>query len=193
MWYTAEVDVHYAYRFSGWQMPSKLLTLADHAVLGPRQLNPEAREANLLTKRLCQQFSIYHPKFDGYHTMAGFVFPRTSLERLAYINLWFDWLWFTDEIYDRDIEHEYSGDLAELRAVLTTAVDIVCDGYQPQVMHRLYPACLALHKWLSETMSAAWLARFKRSLGKYDGLMTVMGVFDDGGMTAVVYRRTNQV
>lgn len=85
------------------------------------------------------------------------------MRMLAYINLWVDLLWYIDVLYDRNINHEYSGNMAELKRVLITAVDIVCDGYQPEETHPIYPVCFALHEWLVADCAEHWIPRFKQS------------------------------
>src|SRR5687767_733269 len=102
----------------------KLLTLSDHKIMGVRQVHPEAAEANRQTKALCRRYGIDLPYIDQYNTMTAFMFPSTSVERLVATNLWLDYLWYIDDSYDRNKEHEYSEKEVEIRRVYEMSVRI---------------------------------------------------------------------
>jgi hypothetical protein len=140
----------------------KLLTLSDHRVLGERQIHPEADEANRQTKELCQRYGIELPYIDEYNTMTAYMFPSTSVERLVATNLWLDYLWFIDDSYDRNKNHEYSTDELMIRRIFEMSVRILCDGAEPSFDHVLFPVSQAIHEEFSRLAHPEWLQkRFK--------------------------------
>ena len=139
----------------------KLLTLADHIVPGSKQINPHAEKANQITKQLCQQYGISLPHLDEYNTMTAYVFPHTSVERLVTINLWLDFLFFIDDLYDRNTNHTYSNKTEKYQNVLENTLRIICDGYQPDTEHLFYPVAYELNRRFQEFARPESIERFR--------------------------------
>jgi hypothetical protein len=143
----------------------KLLSLPDHAVIAEERLHPQADEANAETKRLCQLYGIELPQLDDYNTMTAYMYPRTTVERLVATNLWLDFLWFVDDSFDRNIDHEYTGNSMKLRKILETSVEIICRGVEPSFEHQIFPVCQAIYEAFSRLSQPNWLEeRFRIQL-----------------------------
>jgi hypothetical protein len=138
------------------------LTLSQHRVLGERQIHPEADEANRQSKELCQRYGIELPYIDEYNTMTAYMFPSTTVERLVATNLWLDYLWYIDDSYDRNKNHEFSNNELAIRRVFEMSVRILCDGTTPSFDHVLFPVSQAIHEEFSRLAHPEWLQkRFK--------------------------------
>ncbi|MDJ0574497.1 MAG: hypothetical protein QNJ65_04950 [Xenococcaceae cyanobacterium MO_234.B1] len=147
----------------------QLLTLADHIVPGPKQINPQAEKANQITKDLCQKYSISLPHIDEYNTMTAYVYPHTSVDRLVTINLWLDLLFFIDDLYDRSITHQYSNETEKFQNILANTLRIICDGYEPETDHLFYPVAHELNRRFNEIEIAlpGWIELFRAGTIKH--------------------------
>ncbi|MEO1352065.1 MAG: hypothetical protein AAFW84_25225 [Cyanobacteria bacterium J06635_15] len=165
----------------------QLLILADHAVPGPKRKNPQADKANQITKQLCQKYRIDLPNIDEYNTMAAHVFPHAPVDRLVAITLWLDFLYFIDDLYDRNITHLYSHDAEKYQHILENTLRIICDRDKPKTDHPFYPVAYELNRRFSEIAMPGWFERFKAASMKHLRSVTYDAehAVDDSGTLSV--------
>lgn len=165
----------------------KLSTLANHIVPGLKQINPQAEKANRITKELCQKYHISLPKIDEYNTMTAYAFPHASLDRLVTINLWLDFLYFINDLYDRNITHIYSYETKKYQNILANTLRIICDGYEPEIDHMFYPVAHELNRRFNEIAMPGWIERFRTSTMKHlqSSQYDADDILEDNGVISV--------
>ncbi len=145
---------------------TRLQTLSDIYVIGEKQVNPNAEVAEHLIENLCKSTGIWLPHFQDYTTMASYLFPRTTVERLVSIGLVYNLLYYIDDIYDRHMKDK-PNPMQELylRKVFENCIRIIMQGYQPEDHHLVYPICYELHmRFNTLSTSKMWMKRFISSL-----------------------------
>ena len=168
----------------------KLLTFTDYLVIGPRNEHPEADEANDETARICEQNNIALPHFAEYNTLTGYMYPRTTKDRLVTLNLWVDYLFFIDDYYDRNTDHQYKDNLDDYRRLLQTAVRVMCEGYEPDHEHVIYPAAKLIYERLSAIVPSQWLSeRFQQAMLDHlnASTLTIDDIYADGDINVDQY------
>lgn len=139
----------------------KYLGLSDLKLVGPKQVNPRAEEAQEIAEKLCRDAGIHLSSFDGYHTMSPYLFPHASLDRLIAAILITDFLYYVDEAYERHarLERDQDEDIY-LRDVFDRCIQIILYGDMPEDSHPLYDASLMIHEKALPLTTVAWLKRF---------------------------------
>ncbi len=143
---------------------TKLLTLSDVRVISPPQVHPYAEEAERIIEHYCEQLGIKSPNFHEFTTMGAYVFPRTSVERLVAMDILTNWLYYIDDVWDRNTEQGKNLDPIFKRKVFETCFKAMLYGVEPDHEHEFYPTCLELHRQFMELADQEWLERLGTSL-----------------------------
>lgn len=163
-------------------MVTTRLSLTDLIVATPLQIHPKLEETTQPIEEFCKAQNIWLPNFDEYHTMAAYMFPRTSPERLIAINLLMDLLWFIDDYYTRERRDESEGDNATLAQAFEDGMKILLLGKKPANNAIWHEACFDLRERFLALGGEKWLMRLGQSLQEHLEATTysISKVMEDG-------------
>lgn len=143
-------------------MTIKLLPpiLSQINVRTPAQVNPHAQIAENIIEHQCKELGIWLPQLEHYTTMSAYLFPTASLQRLVTLGIYYNFLFFVDDYYDRHNKEEV--DIAreiQMRKVFDNCTQILLKGTKPKDKHLLYAVCFELRQQFLSHTSDLWLRR----------------------------------
>lgn len=124
------------------------------------QVNPNAKIAENIIEHQCRELGIWLPQLDDYTTMSAYLFPTASLQRLVTLGVYYNFLFFVDDYYDRHNKEEIDvTQEIKMRKVFDNCTQILLKGAKPADDHMLYKACLELRRQFLNHTSDLWLRR----------------------------------
>ena len=148
-------------------MVSTGLSLSDLIVATPQQIHPHLQKTTEQIQAFCHHHDIWLDNFDEYHTMAAYMFPRTSEDRLVTINILMDLLWFIDDYYTRERRDVHENDHKALANAFKDGMKILLYGQQPDQKDVWHDACFDLRDQILALGGERWLFRLGRSLSEH--------------------------
>lgn len=161
-------------------MTNQLLSYDDVRITAPARVNPHLATTTPAVEDFCRLHHIWLPHFDGYHTMAAYLFPRTCAERLRALNILMDLIWFVDDSFDG---LRVSADGYDQRQtadqILHATGALFLTGQAPADTPPLpwFPAVKALHHDFVDLNGADWLNLMAQTLEDY--LQSITSTLDD--------------
>jgi len=143
---------------------SQLLSLKDFIVIGERRVNPHIAAAEAQLSALCKQYNIILPTYAGYTSMAPYIYPRASIDRMVTIGLIMNMFFYIDDAINDD---QFAEADLDARNLFTNCARIVITGQRPMEQHRLYDVSQEIHRRLSDQASPAYINRFAKSALEY--------------------------
>jgi hypothetical protein len=168
------------------------VSLAKLKVPAIKQVNPYAAGAEQAAKELCFELGIGLPHIDNYNTMSAFLFPEASHERLVTLILFFNFLYYVDDVYDRHVPGTRNND-ADLFGTFLTAAKVFATGASHLVTDEpILRAAYELHCQFASMMPRIWLSRFAASLMAHLK-SSLMGLEDLEHETGTLVERYNRI
>ena len=142
------------------------VSLAALKPIGPKNVNPHAAEAERIAKQLCFELGIGLPHIDNYTTQAGYLFPETGLQRLITMILFFNFLYYIDDVYDRHKQSAAREDNDYLHETFRTAAKILVTGNEMLIYNDEPILKAAYEQYLQFTSQSPkiWLDRFTSNI-----------------------------
>ncbi|GAB1421440.1 hypothetical protein MASR2M15_16050 [Anaerolineales bacterium] len=135
-------------------MGTSKISLAALKVMEPLKINRHAQFVEHETTLILEQYGLCLPNFDGYHTMSSYLFPEANAERLSAIILLNDWLFYLDDMFDRNVDpsRNRKAYFLQLAGVIKTGQGDETDSAQAFAIY--------LHRLFGQISNPYWLRRF---------------------------------
>lgn len=150
-------------------MNQPLLSYDDVAITSQPLINPHLDDITPEVEAFCRKYHIWLPQFADYHTMTAYLYPRTSREQLAVLNIFMNLLWFIDDKFDdiRMSDHaDNQGHSAS--AIFKVATDVLIEGKFPSDKNIPWLAvCSALRDKVIALNGEAWLETIAQTLNHH--------------------------
>lgn len=138
--------------------------LSQIKILTPPKVNPNSTIAEEILENQCRDLGIWLPQLKDYTTMSGHLFPTTSMQRLLTLGLYFNFLFYIDDQYDRHNKDEINiKQEIYMRKIFDNCANILLNGEMPNSSHILFDTCAELRVQFLSLTSDFWLQRFVKS------------------------------
>ena len=142
------------------QITTSTVSLSNLKAPDIKRVNPHAAEAERTANQLCFDLGIGLSHIDNYATQAGYLFPETGPRRLVTMILFFNFLYYIDDVYDRHQDGSQE-DRAGLNEVFLSAAQIFVSGQKSKVRDNpILRAAYEQHLQFTSQAPHLWVDRF---------------------------------
>lgn len=131
-----------------------------------QELHPKSSYILDQSTTIAKELGIYESSlYEGHHTMAPYLFVNADAERVIDATIWFGSLYYLDDFFGEDIEHEIKADFNVLFDAWMTGKYEPITNYAP--LNNLYRSIAYASKRIQEQSPKAYFERYTKGLQQH--------------------------